>query len=398
MQGSSPPNPPARWRPFLICPNQVVHEELVAALTRLGHTPSLDVAAYPPPRALAEVVEARRPNIFFIEIGTDLRQGLALIAGAAALSPAPAVVAVHSSGDPDLILRAVRQGAAEFLFRPFQAGQIAAALERLARLTRQAGPSRAKVYCVLPAKSASGASTLACNLAYHLKRITSQRVLLADLDPLAGMVSFLFKLKSNYSFLDALQHASEMDADLWKGLITSYQGVDVLLSPENPVDAMSEKRDSGPLLEYSRDSYHTVVVDAAGPYGEWSLGLARACDELLLVTSNELAALHAARRALAHLCRSGLECDRIRLIAGRYNAGAGLSRDAVEKALETGVYEVLPNDPEAVHRALVEGRPVSPGTRLGKAFTCLAERLAGVPAPRNKGSLLTGLFSLFEVR
>ena len=44
----------------------------------------------------------------------------------------------------------------------------------------------------------------------------ANQVLLADLDPLTGTLSFLLKIKSIYSFLDALQRAHELDADLWR--------------------------------------------------------------------------------------------------------------------------------------------------------------------------------------
>src|SRR5260370_887867 len=87
----------------------------------------------------------------------------------------------------------------------------------------------AKVVAVMPAKGACGATTVACNLAFQWKKLSGQRVLLADLDPLAGTLSFLLKIKSTYSFLDVLQRAHELDADLWNHMVVPVQGVDVLL-------------------------------------------------------------------------------------------------------------------------------------------------------------------------
>ena len=92
--------------------------------------------------------------------------------------------------------------------RPFTADQVEAALKKVARLRpateTSAVSDSAKVIAVMPAKGACGATTLACSLAFQFRRLGAKRVLLADLDLLAGTVSFLLKLKPSYSFMDVL--------------------------------------------------------------------------------------------------------------------------------------------------------------------------------------------------
>src|SRR6202041_19398 len=107
---------------------------------------------------------------------------------------------------------------------PFTSEQVEAALQKIARQhpTRLKTPGR--VYCIVPAKGGCGASTVASNLAYQIKR-GGRRILLADLDPLAGTLSFLLKIKSSYSFMDVLARSHDIDGDLWRTLITSRQGV-----------------------------------------------------------------------------------------------------------------------------------------------------------------------------
>jgi hypothetical protein len=75
----------------------------------------------------------------------------------------------------------------------------------------------------------------------------SKKVLLADLDPLIGTVAFLLKRNSNYSFIHALTSASRLDETLWRGMVTSCRGVDVLLSPETPPVWFMSPRISPPL-------------------------------------------------------------------------------------------------------------------------------------------------------
>src|ERR1043166_9442784 len=159
----------------------------------------------------------------------------------------------------------------------------------------------AKIYAAMPAKGACGATTIACNLAFQWKRLGAKKILLADLDPLTGTLSFLLKIKSIYSFLDTLQRAHELDDDLWNAMVTPVQGVDVLLAPEIMVEATQDLRDPTPILDYARHIYDVIVLDTSTVYGDWNLNQARQANELLLVTTNELPALQAAQRALSYL-------------------------------------------------------------------------------------------------
>ena len=171
----------------------------------------------------------------------------------AAMAPSIPVVVILNANNPDLILRCLRQGAAEFLLQPLSTEQLHPVLERLSQLSTNPGGERgggAKVLCVMPVKGACGASTIATNLAFQWKRTGSKKVLLADLDPATGTLSFLLKLKSSYSFMDALNRAGTLDSDLWRGMVTPTGGltggIDVLLSPENPMDSTHRAAGPGP--------------------------------------------------------------------------------------------------------------------------------------------------------
>ena len=248
----------------------------------------------------------------------------------------------------------------------------------------------------MPAKGACGATTIACNLAYQWKRLGAKRILLADLDPLTGTLSFLLKIKSVYSFLDALQRAHELDADLWSSMVTQVNGVDVLLAPELMVEGGNDLRDPSPILDYARHNYDVIVIDAGGVYGEWNLNQARQSSELLLVTTNELPALQAAQRALSYLDTNRIGRWKIRLIVNRYHRDVGLSREVIGTALHTDVYDIVPSDYEAVQKALIEGRMIPSSTAFGKSMTQLADRLGGRSDSAKKGSSLGGLLGLFS--
>jgi len=402
--GNSLPNKKvsARWKHLIICPNRTLFHGLTAILAEV--TPGstfTDLKAYPVRRGLTEAVNSEQPNLCFLDVGTSWDSAVTVMSDLTSVKASMPVVAISSSTDPDLILRSLRQGASEFLFQPFAIDQVGAALDRLARM-KLAGDIQSsdlgRVYCLMPGKGACGSTTVACNLAFHFQRLNpAKKVLLADLDPATGTLSFLLKLKSTYSFVDALTHSSQMDEDLWRALVINQQGVDVILSPDTPVETI-QTHEAAAMIQYSRENYGAVILDAASPYGAWAEELAKLCDELLLVTTNELPALHSTQRAIAHLERNGIERTKIKLVVNRFNADLGLDQTAIQTAMNLEVFQLLPDDPDTIQKSLLEGKPVASSTALGKHFTSMAERLGGreKEAKRKKKPLLSGIFSMFD--
>ena len=336
-------------------------------------------------------------QLCFLDVASDRAAAFETMSRAVGACPGVPVFALLRSNEPDLILRCLREGASEFLIQPFTAEQLNAALSKLSRFhapRANEGETGGRVYCVMPGKGACGATTVACHLAFALKREKSDRVLLADLDWLTGTVGFLLKLKSSYSFADALAHAGSLDADLWKALVAPCQGIDVLLPPENPVDGIGEGADPASIVSYSRRAYTAVVLDAGGTYGPWNAALARMCDDLLLVTTNELAALHSVQRAQAYLQKNGADGSKMRVVVNRDVNDVGLRREGIETALQFPVFAVLPGDSDAIQKSIIEGKPVAPGSRFGKAMARLTQQLAGkdgtAVAKKGSGSFLSG--------
>jgi len=388
------------WKALFVGPNLKIRRELTPFLTpHFAAFAGEDLDSYPSFNQLAESFRANGVNLCFLDAVSDRNAALSLIPDILRAKPGLPIIAVLSANDPDLILKCLRLGTSEFLLQPFTEDQVVAAVEKLARLqpSSVAGGHRGKIYCVMPAKGGSGATTISCNLAYQWKRLGANRILLADLDPLAGTMSFVLKLKSNYSFIDVIQRSSDIDADLWKAVTTNRNGVDVLLSPEAMIAGISDLNDASSILEYARAVYDVVVVDVGNVYGEWNLSQARLCDELLLVTTNELTSLQAVQRSLSYLDANNIGRWKIRVVVNRYDRHVGLSRESIGTALHTDIYHVMPSDYDAVQRAVIDGKPIPHGTNLGKSISGLADRLAGKEQAAKKttsfGGMLGALFS-----
>ena len=307
-----------------------------------------------------DTVLGQSPDLCLVEVGTDGERALALVRNLC--DAGLTVVALHQNNDSDLILRSLRCGASEFLSEPIESRQLWQTFERLSRrgAPGRSRDRRGKIWMVMPAKTNYGATTISCNLAVRLKRLEPRRVLLADMDLQIGSVGFSLKLKSPFSVLDAMADCSGPDRELWRKLIVAHCGIDVLLSPDEPRLDPPDSPAIANLFQFWRETYGVAILDSPGPVSSWQIALARASDELLLVITNELSAVHAAQKMLRHLEASGVPKSQISLVVNRYNRENGLSEDAVQTALKTEVWHVLPNDYEPVQTAVLEGKTVGP--------------------------------------
>ncbi|MBI5084263.1 MAG: AAA family ATPase [Acidobacteria bacterium] len=388
-----------QWKVLIISPNQALSAELMPMLAEyLPFSPTVEIKDYPTRATLGEALQGQGTNLCFVDVESNRDWALALLSDLSMLDPKLPIVALHRGNDSEYILRTLRQGATEFLFSPVSGEQFVSVMERVSSLHRVKGLSSARVYCVMPAKGACGASTVACNLAHHWKKLGAKRILLADLDPLTGTISFQLKLKQNYSFMEALTRGGQLDEDIWKGVVQTVNGVDVVLAPDQPVHGIDEAHNAASIIEFSRSIYDVVVLDCNGAYGQWSLTIARLCDELLLVTTNELPALQSTQRTLAYLDRNRVDRSKVRIVVNRYHKDVGLSRDVIEAALHCDVFHLIPSDYEEVQRALVEGKPIPSSTNVGRSMVALAEKLSGKDSKSSspKTSSLTSLFGLLR--
>jgi len=358
------------------------------ALAELGIAAVNTLPEYPRMGTLAGLAAQGGYNICFLDVASNVEHAMLLIAEAA---PGIPVVALSPRKDADLILRCLHRGAAEFLAEP-TAQQLRLALDRLGRARGPvATPRPSTFYCVVPGKPGCGASTLAMHLAIELKRSGASRVLLVDTDVLGGTIAFLLKVKNDFNLVDAVRDRQRMDNDLWARLTVPCHGVDVLLSPDSPATIVDiDRQIAAELLRFWQAQYEAIVVDTAGAQ-PGALEFIRLADQILLVSTNELVALHATRRSVDYMEKNAIDRRRLRLVVNRYSPATGLKREEVQAALQLEPYALLANEYEIVQQAVLEGKPVGEGTRFDRGLRALAARLAGKQAPAVKKPALLGL-------
>lgn len=386
----------------LVAKDRVLAESFLAAAAEARVFEILsDLKEYPPAPTLEMRLRQIQPDVLLIDVASDFEAAAALIHAAAAVQPPIHVVGLHHRTDPEVVIRCFRAGAAEFLAAPFEGSAQREAEARLRRL-REPEPGRPQDLGVLlafaPAKPGSGASTVATQCAFALKRATGGRVLLADLDTQAGSIAFHLKLQPTYSVLDAVERSSRLDPGAWSAMTVSGGGVDVLAAPEAPSPSPVDSNGLHEVLEYSRMLYDWVVVDLPSVFQRLSLFVLSEVDAACLVTTADLVSLHMARRAVALLNQLGFSRDRFQMVVNRLERHSGLSASDMEKIFSCPVFATLPEDPHSVHRMVTRVEPLGKECELGRALDQLAGKVRSLtPAGgKLKGAAAEGRVAVAE--
>src|SRR5690348_16178837 len=125
---------------------------------------------------LMRQLQQMRPEVVLVDIAPgETEAGLSAIEVLAKEPKEAAVFAIGELKDPQVIIRAMRAGASEYLDRDLSSGALLEALARLhASLQGQkTGGARGKLLTVMSAKGGCGATTVAVNTAIALQKQSS---------------------------------------------------------------------------------------------------------------------------------------------------------------------------------------------------------------------------------
>jgi pilus assembly protein CpaE len=364
-------------------------DEVRTALTDLSLRALIDVPRVAHWGDFLEVLEKHSVGLVIAELaalGEEWERGV----GQIRTSPtAPAVVVLHPTADPQIILRVMRAGASEYLFPPIGEG-LKSAMERISRERTErngAGRTAGKTVAFLSAKGGCGATTVACHVAVNIQKQTGKQVLLADFDLANGSIGFVMKSKSSYSVVDAMANIRRMDLNYWKALVSTVcPELDVLQAPPVAPGRRQVLPDLHPLLAFARLHYDWIVVDLGRGLGSLTMDALTEVDETYLMTTLDILALHQAKQLGRTLRDTGYSAQRIRLALNRMPRQADVTVEDVVRLLGMPVLATLPEDHDALYDCYADGKLLPAESQLGKKLVELSGKICGVApaAPAKK--------------
>jgi len=377
----------------IITTDASLRAQLESSLEATGEIDSvLIIPEYPGASDIRSLEEAHEKHIAFIDFREDAERAITLAGEINRFCPSVGAVALNVGSTQTDLIAVVRAGVCEVLPQPFSNRDVATAVLNVRRRLDLAGGSTAAdglVYAFLPAKPGSGASSLAVYSALACADNTKRDTLLLDFDIRLGITSFVLKLDSNNSIMDALENAGRMDQTLWDQLICERDNLHVLRSAPAEFGAKVPLENFQAILKWARRQYAVVAVDLPGTMEDFEIATMQQADTVFLVCGPDLVSLHMARQTVQRLHSLSL-LDRVSVLLNRVDKGTGLSLRDIEGILGLPVRVTVPSDERSIRDAVEEGIGVNPKSVLGAQIQVIARKMAGSvngptpPRPKRK--------------
>jgi pilus assembly protein CpaE len=300
-----------------------------------------------------------------------------------------AILALSSTAEPDLLLRAMRAGYSEFLAKPFDADEFADTLARLDhRWSASIGraPNWGKILSFFGAKGGVGITTLAVHLAMYLVRGFGKRVLLVDNHPQLGHVSLYLGMDgSNHHFYDLVQNVSRLDQELLRGFIATHSsGLDVLSSPDVYGGVWKTDTDSVErTLEFLSTQYDFVLLDCEASFDDINLAVIALSNWIYLIATPEIGAIRDLSRYVDGLIQNEQATKKLQVVINRYSSHEAVTIEQIEKAVHLPIAFKVANNYSQLVQSINTGEPVASDNKseFSQQMTKWAATLAGTATP-----------------
>jgi pilus assembly protein CpaE len=327
---------------------------------------------------LLPAVSKHKPDGVLIDLGHAPHAVLDILETIPA--PRPQIVACGPQDQSDVILRALKQGAREFLPAAPAAEEIKTAVDRL---VLEQAPSHkattvAPLLSVMGAKGGVGSTVVACQLAAGLQRLGG-RTVIVDLNIPLGDVALYFDVQPAYTIADIARESGKFDRSLVQGLLQSHRsGLQILAAPQKMEDAeIVKEQHVHALLEALRSEFDWVVADVSRNWPDTTVRALDLSSEIVLVTLQDVPTLTHARAHRELLLRLGHAPNKLHIVVNRASKKDPVSKDDFAQFLDSEPEIRLPNDYATSVTCVNEGRPISSVAADGAldlAFRDLAHR------------------------
>ncbi len=285
------------------------------------------------------------------------------------------ICAVGDLKEAHTVIRAVREGATDFIDSTSEVIGLEAALGSLAGEVLRSSRKQGKIVTFVGAKGGTGSTTLAVNAALALQELTG-KVALLDLAPHAHAALHL-NVQPSFGISDAVANLERMD----KRLLESYMapctgGLHLLAGVTYPMATPLNAGELVSLFDLLATRYDFVVADCSGRADEVSRAVCYASASVFLVVEPTLAAMFSGRRIHDFLVWE-IGADRVQLVINRYRKGI-FSDAEIRSALNGEIQWKVPDGSEFVDECVERGSPVLSQRKndVSRAIRALASALA----------------------
>ena len=367
---------------IVISPNKVLREEILHSIRDVdasGHVLVFGDGF----SNLTNTVEAEHPDLLIVDSICVENGNLSILESISLRSDHLAIMLLSQNASTEFLMSAMRSGVKDVLSLPLQSSELQAAMHRVELKLKQDAPKskKGKVIAFVGSKGGSGATFLACNLAYILAETSNVKVALLDLNLQFGdAVLFVSDHVPPNTLADVSRSIRRLDASLLKSsMVQVLPNFNVLAAPEDAESAQDVKPEHiDALVKLTTAEYDFVVIDIGRTLNATGVRALDHADYIFVVLQETLPFIRDSKRLLHALHSLGYAKEKIHVLLNRHEKGGDISLVDVESTLGVKVYKTVPNSYLAVSSSVNQGVPIikiSKNDVVTKALQEVAENL-----------------------
>jgi pilus assembly protein CpaE len=318
----------------------------------------------------------------------------------------PALIIIGPASDVNVMRLAMQAGARDLVPDTAVKSDLLPAIQRMQdERRRPAKVTAGRVSVFMNAKGGCGATMLACNVAHVLAAKSKQRTALLDLDLQFGAAPLYLDLYPKRGIAQAMENLAGLDEVALDGYFAKHaSGLNVLSHAANePLTASNvSPAAASQLLSVALRTHEHVVVDMPRSVDAMTTAVMQRAHQVVLVLQQSVTAVRDATRLVQWLRSDvGLAKDQMCVVINRFEKGATVAVDDIQKTLGCNDATLVPNDFQTVSECINSGTALldyAGSASITRAVMTLETRLGGTSAQARSGVIARTFSSLLPGR
>jgi len=304
-----------------------------------------------------------RPSIVIFDISHKTDLALDIINKISINHKTCKIVVTSSNYSTDIIIRAMRAGAREFIPKPFIKDEFINSISKFKDqiIGLNSENKKCRVITTFSNKGGIGKTALATNLALELANMTKEKVALIDLNLQLGDITTFLDINPSFDISYVIQNLTRIDETFLLSTLEKYKDSNLYILADPPYLEQAEDitaEQISTLFSVLKQAFSYIVVDASANFDGKTITALDHSDLILLVTIVNLPAIRNCQRCLDLFERLGYEKEKTKIILSRYMENDEIKIEDVEDVLGRKIYWKVPNNYFTIMSAINKGIPV----------------------------------------
>ncbi len=329
-------------------------------------------------------ISENRPNLVIVDITQNTQVALDIIVKISNNSKNTKIVVLSYDMNSELVVKALRAGAREFLLKPLIEKDFVASIEKLKDLIlgNINDTTKCKVIATFSNKGGIGKTSIATNLAVEIANMTKERVALIDLNMQMGDVTTFLDLNPAFDTSYVINNLDRIDEAFLLSSLEKYKNTSLYVLADPPDLEQAEvitAENITTLINILRNVFSYVIIDTTSSFDGKTIAALDNSDLILLVSIVNLPSVRNCQRCFDLFKRLDYPKDKIKIIINRHMENDEISISDIEDVLDHPVYFKIPNNYFTIITAINKGLPVgevNPSSNVAKSFRELAGLLS----------------------